>query len=283
MKQRTVFIARLTIIALATTMMSISVFAQQDAENKPEEQKAPAPQPAETPGAPAPQPAETPETPAPQPEEKPEAPAPQPAETPEAPAPQPVEKPEAPAPQPEEKPEAPAPQPEAPPKWKTHLEKKHEAFFAWLEENYPHKANELKEVGNNRPGEFGQRISEIIETYEPIQKADKNSPELAKVLREDLKLQEQRDDILRKLRNAKSKEEQDTLLGELNGVVAARFDAIIQKKQIEYDFTRKRLEWVNKRLQQHGEELQKLKDEKDQNVQNRMKELTDGKIKMDWK
>ncbi|MHC4926342.1 MAG: hypothetical protein ACYTER_03240 [Planctomycetota bacterium] len=222
MRQRTVSFARLLIITLTATILSASVFAQQDAEKKPVQQQKPDPKPQ-------------------------------------------------------------AQKPASPPKWKTHLAKKHEAFFAWLEKNYPQKANELKEIGNTQPDKFGQRIAHIIKAYEPIQKADKHNPELAKVLREDLKLQQQRNQILKQLRSAKSKEEQDKLLGELNTVVGARFDVIIQKKQIQYNMTRNRLDSLNKRLQRHGTELQKLKDEKNQNVEKRMKDLTDGKIKMDWK
>lgn len=156
------------------------------------------------------------------------------------------------------------------------------AGLSWLEKNYPEKAEELKKIGNNQPDKFVQKIGQAMKVYGPVQKADKNNPELAKVLRKDIELQARRNHLLHQLHSAKE-DQRPEFLKELKEVVAARFDVIIQKKQIEYDHIRKRLDLLNKKLEQHGNELQKLKDEKDQSVDQRMKELIDGKVKMNWK
>lgn len=251
-------------------LSSTVVFSQEaDTQAPAEENKSapakntePQPQPETTPGKPA----ETKEAvqPAPQPKKQAEPQkekTPQPAATPE---------------------EAKDKQPPKQPQWKAELEQKHELFLTWLEKNYPKKAELIKKEGDEHPDKFIEKLTEAMKTYGPILKAEKNNPELAEVLRKDLELQSQRDELLTKLRTAKEDQRQP-LLDELNKVVAARFDVIIQKKQIEYDRIRKRLDWLNKKLERHGEELQKLKDEKDQSVKKRTEELIKGEVKMDWK
>ena len=258
-----------------------------DAEQPPKD--APAQPVKEAPKTPPAQPtSQTPEqkTPAPQPVEQLKQPE-QPKE-PEKPKQPEQSKPAEPPKQPEKpkEPEKPAqpeqPKPAEPPQWKKLVEKKHEAFFAWLEQNYPARADELKELGNKDPKQFSQQMAEFLKTYEPIQKTDKHNPELGQLLRQDLELIEKRDQLLLNLRNSKDKAEQDKMLDELKTIVSARFDVIIQKKQVEYNQIRERLDAMNKKLEEHGSELKKLKDEKGQSVEKRMKELTEGTIKMDW-
>ncbi len=264
--------------------------AQPPAQPEPEKPQDKQPQPqqqepkSEQPEEPAPQ-QQQPAEPAPKPEEQQsETPKPQDKQPePEQKQPQ-NDKPAEPAPEPQEQQEA-KPQPEKPaeePKWKSHIQEKHKPLMQWLEKNYPKRANRLKELGNNDPEKFNQRLDQAMKVYEPIQRAEKNNNhELAKVLREDVDLKLRRDQLLRKLPSAQEDQRQP-LLDELKEVVSARFDVIIQKKQLEYNQIRGRMDWLNKKLEQHGNELQKLKDEKDQSVEKRMKELVEGKIEIDW-
>ena len=308
MKQWILTIARVTTCGLLFAIMPTVVFAEDDkpADASPAQAETQDSQPAANTESAAPEanaaeaddkdkaPAVQPEAPE-QPEQKETPTPPAEPETPQQPE-QPAAPQEAPAPAPEpeqqqqpetptvaeDKPDAPKPpeQPAADPQWKTHLRKEHEAFFAWLEKNYSDKAEELKQVGNQQPDKFAQCMDEAIKVYEPIQKAER-FPELAKVLRDDIELKSQRDDVLCKLCSAKD-EQRDEYLKQLKEIVSARFDVIIQKKQLEYDHIRKRLDWLNKKLEQHGSELQKLKDEKDQSVEKRIQELIDGKVQIDW-
>ena len=214
-------------------------------------------------------------------EEKQAAPAKTPQDKQSAePAPEPQKAEPQPAPKPQE--EKPAPQPAEEPKWKSHLQEKHKPFFQWLEKNYPKRADRLKELGNKDPEKFTQQLEHAVKVYEPIQRAEKNNNQkLAKVLRKDVELKLRRDQLLRKLPST-PEDQRQPLLDELKEVVSARFDVIIQQKQLEYNQIRNRMDWLNKKLEKHGNELQKLKDEKDQSVEKRMKELVEGKIEIDW-
>ena len=165
--------------------------------------------------------------------------------------------------------------------WKEQLEKKHVQFIEWLQENYPDKAEQLLADQNKKPNEFVQRLAEVMEVYEPIQKADRYNPELAKVLRKDLELQDQRDQLIREISLA-NEQDRPELLKRLKETVAARFDNIIHKKQLIYNHLRKRLERLKEKLETRAKELEQLKAEKDQSVEKRMKELTEQAEKIDW-
>ena len=164
-------------------------------------------------------------------------------------------------------------------KWKEQLEEKHEVYLEWFEKSYPDKYKELIKNRDSQPEKFVQRIGNSMKVYGPIQREEKRNPELAKALREDLRLQEERDKLIRDIRKAKP-EKRPEMLKKLEGIVAARFDIIIRKKQLQYDHLRKRLEY---QLEKQAAELQKLKEEKDAKVQQRMDELIDPKEKLSWK
>ena len=166
-------------------------------------------------------------------------------------------------------------------KWKEHILKKHEEFLAWLTVSYPDKYNELMKVLDTKPDEFVNRIGSMIRIYNPIRSAQKNNPPLAKVLQEDLVLQQHRDQLLRNIRDAEKKEHQE-LLQQLKEVVATRFDIIVQKKGLQIKGLRKRLEKLKKDLEKRAAELETLKSEKDNNVDQRMKELLKD-TGIDWK
>ncbi len=165
--------------------------------------------------------------------------------------------------------------------WKEQLEKKHVQFIEWLQANYPEKAADLLAIRTKKPEEFVQQLGEIMKIYEPIKKAENNNPELAKTLRRDLELQDQRDKLLKEISQADD-DQLPELHKQLRDVVAARFDLIIHKKQLYYDHLRRRLERIKQKIEEQAKELEKLNAEKDQSVEKRMKELTEGVESLDW-
>lgn len=167
-------------------------------------------------------------------------------------------------------------------KWKEKLDKRQIYFVEWLEGNFPEKANELLMVFNKQPEHFIEQLDKIKEVYGPILREEKYHPELAAVMREDLKLQDRRDQLLREVGLAKD-EDKPELLKQLKELVSARFDNLIQQKQLQYEHTIKRLEKVKQQLDERGKELEKLKTEKDESVEKRLKELMDQNEKIDWK
>ncbi len=159
--------------------------------------------------------------------------------------------------------------------WKKQLEKRDVQLIEWLQKNYPGKAKELLNTHAKQAKKFTQQINRARQTYGPIQRAERSQPKLAKLLRENLKLINQRNQLLREIASAKD-EDKPKLLSQLRELVSARFDNLIQQKQLQFEIAQKRL----KRIQQ---QLEKLKVEKDESVEKRMKELTEKDEKVNWK
>jgi hypothetical protein len=230
------------------------------------------------------------ETPAPKPEEKKPAEAKsevkkqesKPAE--QKPQPKPEDK------KTEKKPEVKKPavkpaekkQPPKNEKWKKHIQEKHEIFLKWFEKSYPDRYKHLIQNRDNQPDKFAQRIGEAMKKYGPILREEQRNPELAKALKEDLRLLEQRDRLMHDICKAKP-EQRQAIFDQLKGVVAARFDIIIRKKQLQYDDVRKRLKNLHRQLEKRAEEMKTLKNEKDAKVEQRLNELINPEERLNWK
>lgn len=165
--------------------------------------------------------------------------------------------------------------------WKQEIEKKHVEFIEWLQKNYPDKAKELLANRDKDPDRFVQQLGAAMNIYEPIQQADQTCPDLAKVLREDLRLQKQRDELIGQIGLAKE-EDRAQMVKHLREIVSARFDIIIQKKQMYFDRLRSRLEKLQERIDAQAKELEQLKADKEQSVDQRMKELTEQNEAINW-
>ena len=114
--------------------------------------------------------------------------------------------------------------------------------------------------------------------YLPIMRAN---PELAKVLKEDILLQDHRDQLLKELRSA-DKKESKALRKELEEVVSNRFDIILKKKQLRYEEMLKRLQALEKRVNEQQAEVESLKDKKKDTIEQRIEELISKTEKISW-
>lgn len=166
-------------------------------------------------------------------------------------------------------------------RWEERLQRRHDEFVQWLEKNDPDRAAELAQLKEKNLDEYLNKSHELRRRYEPILRAEQDNPELARAMMQDLSLQDQRDDLLRRLRTAESGEK-DALTRELQKVISARFDLIILKKQLMYDELYKRLQKLQQELEKRQSELEDLKNTKENNVQERLKELTTQKEKINW-
>ena len=113
-------------------------------------------------------------------------------------------------------------------------------------------------------------------------RAQKNNPKLAEVLKKDIELIDERDNILKALLTAKPADRTDLIL-QLEEIVSARFDIIIEKKQLKYQELQDKLEKMRKDVELQRKELQKLKSKKDQTTKQRVEELLTEIEKLNWK
>ena len=165
-------------------------------------------------------------------------------------------------------------------KWRS--QRKNE-FIVWLEKNYPKIAEKLAALKEKDPKLYWEKYEIISKKYWHIYEEEKRNPELADVLKEDLELKCKRDHLLEKIKAEKDDKEKKELLGQLEEVAGRRFDLIIRRKQIEYERLLKKVQELQKRLEESKEEIQQWRDEqfKNENIKNRVSELT-GETSFKW-
>ena len=159
--------------------------------------------------------------------------------------------------------------------FKEHLE--------WLEKNYPKKAKWLEKLKERDVELYRSRMAESFKEYREIREAEKDNPELAKILKKDLELKRNRGKLLRKIRSAEA-EEKDGLIEELIEVVNSRYDLIVHKKQLEYKRLRKKLAKLQEKVKRSEAKVDEWKDPefKAENVKDRIAELTSETKKFQW-
>ncbi|KPK41941.1 MAG: hypothetical protein AMJ65_08450 [Phycisphaerae bacterium SG8_4] len=157
-------------------------------------------------------------------------------------------------------------------------------FLDWLEKNYRRDARELARLKGRDPDLYEKKYGAMREKYDPIREAERRNPELAVILKEDLRLQERRDELTAKIKTTKKEDEKKKLIAELQDVLDDRYDLIVERKVIAYARLIKRLEelqnWIKK---SRAEIAEARKDEvKAENVRQRMKTLLEGKRPFSW-
>lgn len=156
--------------------------------------------------------------------------------------------------------------------WQEQLQKRYASFMEWLAKEFPSDHAELLKVRDADAEKYVQKVMDTMTIYEPIMKAQKYNAALASVMKEDIELQKKRDALLLQIRTAGG-DEHPGLVKQLEALVAARFDIIVRKKELQNESLRKRLEKLSEQLDQQALELENLKKNKAQTVEEHLKEL----------
>jgi len=153
--------------------------------------------------------------------------------------------------------------------------KRQDEFLEWFAKNYPRQAEDLAKLKETQADAYWKKFDLVREKYWRIFEEDRRNPELAEVLKEDLGLKEKRNELLRRIKAAKSEQDKTKLLAELDEVVSRRYDLIVRQKQIRYEQLLKWLEELRNRVRESRDEIDKWKDEKfkAENVKKHVKEL----------
>jgi hypothetical protein len=166
-------------------------------------------------------------------------------------------------------------------KWRR---ERQDQFIIWLGKAVPKEARELAKLKERNPDLYAGKFELVWKKYERIFEEARRNPELADVLLEDLKLQERREELLRKIKLAKSEKEKKKVAADLEEVVAARFDLIVRRKQITYERLFKWLEELHKKVRASRDELEIWTDEKfkEENVKKRKQDLLEATPQFRW-
>ena len=165
------------------------------------------------------------------------------------------------------------------------IQRRQAEFLEWLEKNYRKVAQELGKLKQKNPGLYAERVRHVQEKYEPIYEAERrNNPELAAVLKEDLDLKEKRVVLLKKIWDAKGEKEKARFRGQLEQIVAQRFDLIVRRKQIAYSRLLRWIAELQKRVEESRKEIAKWEDVKfkAENVKSRTEDLIRKKVPFKW-
>ena len=159
-------------------------------------------------------------------------------------------------------------------------------FKEWLEKNYPDAAKKLESIQEREGVEEDVRIRSlydaIINKYKPIFDAEKRNPKMAELLKKDLELQEKRDKLILWLKDAKDDVKKAELEDALKGIVAERFDVIVQRQQLRYEELMDRLEKLQAYVKKEKASLEELKTKKDDHLKQRLEELLGKDNKLNW-
>jgi len=159
-----------------------------------------------------------------------------------------------------------------------------EEFIKWLEEQYQGEAKELAKFRDKDADVYNKRYDFVWKKYGYIHDAWRTNAELGEVLKQDLSLKNRRDYLLAKLKGEKDESKKNELLAQLKEVTEDRFDLIVRRKQIAYDDLLKKIKELQDRINEQKDEIRKWRDEKfkEENVKQRIKELTEGISQFNW-
>lgn len=158
-------------------------------------------------------------------------------------------------------------------------------FLEWLGKAMPKVARDLTKLKDTNPDLYAKKYEIIREKYRRIFDEGRRNPELAEVLMAELELDERQEGLLKKIKATKSEKGKKKLMAQLEEVVGNKFDLIIRKRIIAYEFLLKRVEELQKELNKSREEIEIFKDPKikAQNVKERVDELTEPSRKFRWR
>ncbi len=157
-------------------------------------------------------------------------------------------------------------------------------FLDWLAKNYRREARELASLKGRDPDLYEKKLDAIRKKYDSIRDAERRNPELAAVLKEDLRLKERRDELIAKIRATRRQDDKKRLIAELQDIVADRYDLIVERKKLTYEWLVKRLEDLQNWIKKSRAEISDARkaDVKAENVKQRMKTLLEGKKGFPW-
>lgn len=163
------------------------------------------------------------------------------------------------------------------------MEKRYEEYLKWFEKDYPEEANKLSELRGKNPELHRRHLRLSMKKYGRIARTAEENPVLAKVLKENLKLNEERDSLLQQLRKI-SDEEKTELVKELKDVLNKKFDLIVKRKQLEYEQLAEKLEELKKEIKASEEKVEKWNDPdfKNKNVEARLEKLLSKQESFEW-
>jgi hypothetical protein len=157
-------------------------------------------------------------------------------------------------------------------------------FVEWLKANYPKEEQTLANLKERSPQLYISTFDRLWQEYGYIYEADTSNPEMGTVLKEDRELKKRADALYKQIRSEKSEAKKQALGIELQDVIAKRYDLIVRRKEIAYEQLLKKLDELHRQVRESKDEIAKWRDPgiKQENVKQRIHDLTDSKVRFKW-
>ena len=164
------------------------------------------------------------------------------------------------------------------------MRERHGEFIEWFKKNYPEEAEELAELRKEKPELYRRKLGLCLRRYRRIFEAAEENPELAQVLKETIEINEERNELLKKIKATDDEAEKKELIEQLKDVVGKKFDLLVRRKQVRYEHLLKKLEDLKNEVKESEAEVEKWKDAefKNKNVKAHVEELISGIEKFKW-
>jgi hypothetical protein len=168
--------------------------------------------------------------------------------------------------------------------WEARRRKRNAEFLEWLKANYPAEHEKLTSLKDRDPNLYVRSFEHVMNEYGHIFDAYRFNPELGAVLKDDFALKNRREELRRLIRTERSEAKRQALGAELQDVVAQRYDLIVRRMEIAYGQLLKKLEDLQKQVRESRDGIAQYKDERfrRENVRQRVKALTENKVKFRW-
>lgn len=160
-----------------------------------------------------------------------------------------------------------------------------EEFLEWLQKAVPDVAQGLADLKDTDTDLYAKKFEIIRDKYRHPFDESRRNPELAEILLAELELDERQEALVKKIKATENEPKKKELMAQLEEVVSNKYDLIIRKRIIAYEFLLKRVKELQKELSKNREEITKWKDDKikAQNVKERIKELTEKSNTFRWR
>lgn len=157
-------------------------------------------------------------------------------------------------------------------------------FLAFLDKSVPKEAEELTKLKDENHGLYTAKYDLAWKKYDRAFEESKRNPDLAEVILEDLKLRKRSDDLVIKIKAAKSERDKKRLTAQLERVLSDRYDLIVRRKQVAYERLLHWLEELQKRIETSKTEIVRAKKQevRAENIKQRMKTLLEGDKGFKW-
>jgi len=157
-------------------------------------------------------------------------------------------------------------------------------FLAFLDKSVPKVAEELAKLKDRNPDLYTTKYDLARRKYDRAFEESGRNPDLAEILLEDLKLKEQSEYLVTKVKATKSERDKKRLTAQLERVLSDRYDLIVRQKQMAYERFLHWLEELKKRIEKSKSEIirAKKKDVRAENIKERMETLLEGTKGFSW-